>query len=171
MNDQMQTVATGSDLQRHRRRLGMAVDIGHRLLDDAQHGALQFQRQLVGLGSDTQHHLQTRASRKAIDVMLDGFLDTVLLELRRIQQIAQQPDFLLRLLRRPLHVPDQSIGLARRLHFATQIHQIQADGDEVLARDIVQFAGNALALVLLDFSDMFTASNSRNTFSRVVTGR
>jgi hypothetical protein len=124
----------------------MLVSVGQRLLDHAEHGALDGERHLIDGAHDIKGDHGARAPLEAVHELVQGRLEPFGRQLRRMQQVRQRPDLTMGFHQRFAHVRQ---GLVGRPSFGQRV-QTQLHGDEMLGGRVVQFERDPLALFLLD---------------------
>jgi len=128
---------------------GMPMHIGERLLDDTQNGALDLGREIIDLVFDLHGGAKARAPAKPIDELRQRDLQPVLVEARRIEQLAERANLPLRLFDRALHLIEGMLRVGILRQGAAQRHHVQSDGDQLLRGRIVEVERDALPLFVL----------------------
>ena len=130
--------------ERYLCRLRMAEDVRKGLLNNPEHRALPLVGQPVDSGGDLDIDLQRRARRKSAHELLNRTLQSVGEQILGMQQVGKGTDLPERLIDRPLDIIADPLCIPDIADRAPHPQQVQAGGNQMLARRIVKVGCNPL---------------------------
>ena len=134
----------------HARGPGMAMDVGERLLHHPQDRTLDVRRSLVHGVGDPDARLQSRPPREPVDELPQRRLKSLAGEIGRVEEVGEDAQLQKRPIEQVRRSPRTTLKAAGLCRICpAKPHQPEIGRDEVLGRRVVQLAGDALALLLL----------------------